>query len=312
MTVWVTGARGFIGRYLSRQLARAGTRVVGVGHGTWPEAAGAGLADWLNSDVSAAALSILHRKYGPPDCIYHLAGGSSVGAALAAPREDFRRTVESTFELLEWMRTDAPRTALVVVSSAAVYGAGNEGLIDEATELRPCSPYGRHKLMMEDACRSYAASYATRCVIARLFSVFGAGLRKQLLWDLCAKLESTEAPPTLGGDGTELRDWTDVRDVARALVRVASLADSEAPTFNLGTGVPTSVADIAALVVSAWVDRGSGRQCRFNGISRPGDPRSLVADPSKLTALGFGWNIDLPSAIGNYVAWFRSRTPEFP
>ena len=244
--IWITGAHGFIGQHLSRTLAQQGHTVVGVGHGAWPaaEAVAWGVSDWLNGDISASNLQALRTRHGQPDVVFHLAGGSTVGAAVANPREDFSRTVVSTAELLDWLRQESPQTRLVAVSSAAVYGAGHDGAITEAAPLRPYSPYGHHKLMMESLCRSYGSTFGTKTVVARLFSVYGAGLRKQLLWDLCSKLEGGQTPVVLGGSGNELRDWTDVRDVVRALALLSAQASAEVPNFNVGTGVATSVRDI--------------------------------------------------------------------
>ena len=103
---------------------------------------------------------------------------------MANPREDFLRTVATTAELLEWLRQEAPRTRLAAVSSAAVHGTGHAGRIAESAPTRPLSPYGYHKLMMERLCRSYASSYGLPCLVLRLFSVDGPGLRKQLLLSL--------------------------------------------------------------------------------------------------------------------------------
>lgn len=310
-TAWVTGAHGFIGQHLSRHLAAEGATVIGVGHGAWPalDAAASGVSAWLNGDISASNLHALAKEHGPPQWIFHLAGGSSVGAAVANPREDFFRTVATTVELLEWMRQEAPEAKLVAVSSAAVYGAGHEGPIAETAALTPYSPYGYHKLMMESLCRSYAATYGLRAVVARLFSVYGAGLRKQLLWDLCTRLESTRGPVELGGTGSEYRDWIDVRDVARALHSVAALADASVPTLNIGTGRATSVREVAEAVMSAWSDgTDSPRDLVFNGRSRPGDPFSLQAEASRLATLGFRWHIDVTPGLRDYVRWFRQRS----
>src|SRR3954468_18229703 len=95
--VWVTGARGFIGRHLSRKLADQGATVVGLGHGAWPpsEAAHWGVSSWVNGSVTGSNLNALARAGGAPTSVFHLAGGSSVAAAIANPREDFSRTVLS-------------------------------------------------------------------------------------------------------------------------------------------------------------------------------------------------------------------------
>src|SRR6201998_2057558 len=151
MTVWITGANGFIGRYLSRALADAGHTVHGVGHGAIHDSdrERLGLQSWLNGEIDAANLNSLAIAHGPPSKIFHLAGGSSVGLSIAQPFEDFSRTVASTARLLEWLRGSAPECPVIVASSAAVYGADHDGPISEDAVPAPMSPYGQHKLMME-------------------------------------------------------------------------------------------------------------------------------------------------------------------
>jgi UDP-glucose 4-epimerase len=308
LSVWITGARGFIGRHLARTLADKGHRVCGLGHGLWsePEARGVGVVQWLNGDVRTANLQSLARQQpGPPDAVFHLAGGSSVAAAIAAPLEDFDRTVRSTAELLEWLRQESATTRLIVVSSAAVYGSVQQGLLSEESACRPCSPYGFHKLVAEHLCASYAGSYGVRATAARLFSVYGHGLKKQLLWDLCMRL-SAGGNVELSGTGEELRDWTDVRDVARALALLLESSLDCVSRINIGTGIGTSVKRIAELVCGAWPN---ATPVNFNGRSRPGDPFSLVADAQRLSQLGFDWRISVEQGVVDYVRWFRRQAP---
>lgn len=308
--ILITGAHGFIGKHLALHLAAQGHLVSGLGHGIWPasEAMRWGVHEWLNGDIHAGNLRMLQQQ-GAPEVVFHLAGGSTVGAAIANPREDFFRTVASTVELLEWMRLDAPTTRLLVVSSAAVYGSGHSGLIAEDAALLPFSPYGHHKRMMEMHCQSYRDTYGLQSRVARLFSVYGPELKKQLLWDLCTRMSAGESPLTLGGSGDELRDWIYVTDVVRALDSLAFQGDEGCSTVNVGTGVGTPVRDIALGVISAWnaapADEG---MLRFNGKGRPGDPFSLVADPTRLARLGFEWQTPLQDGIGSFVAWFRQHS----
>lgn len=311
--ILITGAHGFIGKHLASHLSLQGHLVSGLGHGIWPtsEATRWGIHEWLNGDIHAGNLRMLQR-HNAFDVVFHLAGGSTVGAAITNPREDFFRTVASTVELLEWMRLDAPSTRLIVVSSAAVYGSGHSGPIPEDAALQPFSPYGHHKRMMEMHCESYRDTYGLHSRVARLFSVYGPELKKQLLWDLCTRLGAGESPLTLGGSGHELRDWTYVTDVVRALDALAFQGDEDFSTVNVGTGMGTSVRDIALAVMKAWnaapADPG---MLRFNGKGRPGDPFSLVADPTRLACLGFEWQTPLQDGIESFVAWFRqhSTTP---
>lgn len=305
-SVWVTGARGFIGRHLSRHLASAGYQVYGLGHGLWPasEALQWGVVDWVNGDVSASNLEHMRQKLGSPQMIFHLAGGSSVGLAMAHPFEDYRRTVGSTAELLEWMRQHASASRLVAVSSAAVYGSGHLGPIAETDPVSPFSPYGTHKFVMEELCRSYGANFGLCIAIPRLFSVYGTWLKKQLLWDLCGKLRSG-GEVELGGSGDELRDWIEVRDVARGLERMAHSASSQAPVINFGFGLGTSVRDIAQIAVDNWKRvEGQSSALRFNGRSRAGDPFSLVANTDRRTSLGIENCIPVEQGVAEYVDWY--------
>lgn len=312
--ILITGAHGFIGKHLARHLATQGHLVSGLGHGIWPpiEASRWGVQEWLNGDVQATNLRSLQARC-EPEVVFHLAGGSTVGAAIANPREDFFRTVASTVELLEWMRLDVPRARLIAVSSAAVYGSGFSGPIAEDALGVPYSPYGHHKRMMELLCRSYGDTYGLDFRVARLFSVYGPELKKQLLWDICTRLAAGESTLMLGGTGQELRDWTHVSDVVMALAQIAFDGDpvQRGQTVNIGTGVGTPVHAIAQTLIDAWHVRAgvaNKPSLQFSGQSRPGDPFSLVADPSRLSRLGFAWGMPLAEGVGSFVDWFHQST----
>jgi UDP-glucose 4-epimerase len=303
--IWITGTRGFIGRHLAAWLSHGGHTVDGIGHGPWPksEATAWGVQRWLNGSVHSGNLQQLVRDGGAPNYIFHLAGGSSVGAAIVSPYEDFMRTVATTAELLDWMRLEAPEARLVAVSSAAIYGPGNSGPIREDQAHAPFSPYGYHKLMMEHLCQSYAVSYGLPIVVVRLFSVYGTLLKKQLLWDICTKLTGGMRHLELGGTGEELRDWTEIRDVVRVLESAMSFpfGADVMPIVNGGSGLATTVSRIAALVMESWP---TPANITFNGKSRPGDPFSLVADGAFLHRIGFAWNIPVDSGVRDYVRWY--------
>ena len=111
--VWVTGARGFIGRHLALLLSQSGRKVGGVGHGGWAldDAQRWGISAWLNGEVDHQNLHELRKITGDPARVFHLAGGSSVAASIQSPYEDFQRTVGTTTRLKvsAFVRLKVPR-----------------------------------------------------------------------------------------------------------------------------------------------------------------------------------------------------------
>jgi len=193
---------------------------------------------------------------------------------------------------------------IVAVSSAAVYGARHQGAIAEASFGTPYSPYGHHKAIMEALCRSYGQNFGLRAAVVRVFSAYGSGLRKQILWDFCNRLASMQGDLVLDGTGQERRDWIHASDVARLLALIGqTLPSPEVPVVNGGTGQGHTVAEFTQLALAAW---SAERPVRFSGASRPGDPVNLVADVARARELGFAPEVSLAEGIRAYVDWFRN------
>lgn len=304
--IWITGAHGFIGHHLALAASESGALVAGLGHGAWPEVEAKkwGLRHWLNGDITQANLDLLAKQSGVPDIIYHLAGGSSVGLSIQAPEEDFYRTVISAASLLEWVRLRNPSSRLVLASSAAVYGAAHSSPIQEDGLIEPYSPYGYHKRSAELLFESYARNYGLSTSIVRSFSVYGSGLRKQLLWDICGRLQASPANLTLGGSGNEVRDFIHVKDAIAVLLTASQYASQQCFAVNGGTGQALSVREVAGSVCNAW---GLNLDIQFSGQSREGDPEYLVADISKVTSLGLACKVAWVDGIADYVQWYKRQ-----
>ena len=292
--VWVTGAEGFIGQALSKLLLTRGTTVVHFGR----EAKDGVYV--LNSRGLNEAL----QRHGEPERVIHLAGGATVGRSLEDPHGDYLSNVATTEIVLETLRPLSP-IPLVLASSAAVYGAGHDGAIFCAAPLRPGSPYGHHKLMAEILARGHAQAFGMPLTICRLFSVYGAGLRKQLIYDACVRLARLGATGTLklGGSGTERRDWLHVSDAARALADLGNPPAGEVLEYNIASGVPMTIHDLAASLIDAWDEN---HTLAFSGETRVGDPFSLFADPSSLPP-EFIPSTALRDGLKDTAAWFRSE-----
>lgn len=301
---WITGARGFIGQHLSWHLAHRGHSVVGVGHGhlTHDDLAKRGLVSWFNSSVSISSLELLRSQHGSPEVVFHLAGGSAVAPSLRAPHEDFERTVQSTAILLEWLRLKSPDTVLVYVSSAAVYGVNHNGPINESITPAPYSPYGFHKYCAELLVQEYVCNYNLSAAIIRLFSVYGPGLRKQLLWDVAQRLLTKPTKLELGGSGEEMRDWLYIEDAVELLVQASGWANRAVPIVNGGTGVGTCVRTTVDTLFDALK---IPAELVFTGQVRAGDPPILVADTTRSKSLGFQPQIDLSAGMQHTADWLK-------
>ena len=299
----VTGAYGFLGRHVARALAAKGVNVIGIGHGSWgrDEWRRWGIAEWHAEEVTVETLTTHVHEC---DMVFHCAGSSSVAFSMSHPYQDWKRTVDSTLAVLECLRTQWPHSRLVIPSSAGVYGmtAGTPIAIDHA--LLPVSPYGVHKKMAEDLCRSYAQHFGVRSSIVRLFSVFGIGIRKQLLWDACSKLSRGDG--IFNGTGQEIRDWLHVEDAAQLMLVAAHNASVSCPVVNGGTGHVVCIRNVVELVAQRLQSRVSPR---FSGHSRAGDPTYYQADISSARAWGWSPQRDCVSEMKAYVDWFQDGAP---
>jgi len=299
-TALVTGAYGFIGRHVARQLAGDGWRVIGLGHGSWvkEEWEAWGVAEWHSADIT---LDTLITYAGEPDMVVHCAGSGSVGFSMTHPYQDFQRTVSTTLAVLEYARFNAPKARIAYPSSAGVYGVVNKLPISETDPLSPASPYGVHKCMAEDLCKSYAKHFDISVAMVRLFSVYGVGLRKQLLWDASQKIIDGEND--FFGTGEEIRDWLHVEDAARLLISAAAHASAQCPIVNGGSGIGVTVREVLTDLYTCF---GRTDAPTFSGVARGGDPIGYQADVSQAKYWGWQPVMDRKECIREYVSWFRS------
>jgi len=158
-----------------------------------------------------------------------------------------------------------------------------------------------HKQIAEELCLSYAKHFGISVAIVRLFSVYGIGLRKQLLWDACTKLLS--GPATFSGTGNETRDWLHVEDAARLLLAVGFCHSSSCLVINGATGFGVPTRQVVETIARAF---GGVDRAQFSGLSRPGDPVHLVADMDGATALKWSPSHDLNVELARYLDWFKS------
>lgn len=299
----ISGVAGFIGRNVADYYRQIGYETVGIDIVQQENAPLFSLTRYVRKDLERERLDSL-LKACPPRVFVHCAGRASVDLSMVEPAADFFAGVPMTFSILDSLRRFAAGCKFIFLSSAAVYGNPRSLPVGEESTVAPISPYGFHKLASELVCREFSEVYGLRTAIIRIFSAYGQGLRRQVLWDTCQKARRNPEVVELRGTGEETRDFIHVHDIARAIEKVAESGALNAEAYNLGSGVEISIRKVAKLLISAM---GIQRQLRFDGNVPRGVPLNWCADIRKIRKIGFDARIAPEEGIWKYGQWFISE-----
>jgi len=220
------------------------------------------------------------------------------------PLMDFDQNVRNVHLILSALATFNKSCRFINISSAAVYG--NARLIPIGTDSTPgpISPYGYHKMISEIILREYSAIYDIKTCSVRVFSAYGNGQRKLLLWDLCNKFFSgnSRTPIELYGTGNESRDFIHVTDIVQQIELVIKFAPFAGEVYNVANGKEVFIHEIVQFV---YDEINPQVQYFFNGAIRPGDPLNWCADISQMTTWGYRQEVQMQEGIRNYIKWVR-------
>jgi UDP-glucose 4-epimerase len=238
--VLVTGGGGFLGRNVVGVLRQHGYDVVALSRRPVAEELGAGVADLRDQRSVAAAIAPLQV-----DAVCHLAALTSVRESFTEPLSYFDTNVSGTVNLLRALAGNP--VPVVFASTNAVYGSARPGRLHEDMEPKPESPYAASKVAAEHLLAYQAATGAMGCTVLRCFNIAGPGdpdTTRIIPSSLRAAAGDIEHVP-LNGDGSAVRDFVHVTDVAEA-VRLALEATRPGrhQVFNVGTGEGASMAEV--------------------------------------------------------------------
>jgi GDP-4-dehydro-6-deoxy-D-mannose reductase len=305
------GAGGFAGRHLREAAEAAGMRVVAASRSP---GTGGIHCDLLDPGSVVAALDDVR-----PQSIVNLAGAASVAASWGQPAETFAVNALGVLNLLEAHAASPFDAHLVCVSSGEVYGQpGRERLpLHEEQSVQPDSPYGSSKAAMEILCGQYVRSHGVRIAVLRSFNQLGPGQPPQFVASALARqiaaaeLRGEDEVSLAVGNLSAARDFTDVRDSARAYQAV--VAGGITGTYNLCSERAVKIETLiemmretTSLDVEAAVDP---------ELTRPVDAPVVYGSAERLReATGWTPEIPLQRSVADLVAWWRSelarREPE--
>ncbi len=306
MKYMVTGAAGFIGSHLTRQLLSEGGEVVAVDcfrdyyH---PELKRANIADLVKNpsfklseeDLSLKNMSWLDRAFDPAEeiLVYHLAAQAGVRKSWGEEFSQYTRdNITATQNLLEWSIKRGNVKNFIYASSSSVYGRITDlPMVEDKTLPMPDSPYGVTKLAAENLVRLYTRNYGLPSVSLRFFTVYGPGQRPDMAFSIFLEAIRTGNPIRIFGDGSQTRDFTYVGDVVRGLRKSSECTDGR--VMNLAGGNTLHLLEAIGILEEA-----AGMKAKLEFLPvQPGDVQDTFAS-TELLEKTTGWKPTTPLIEG--------------
>ena len=323
-SIIVLGGAGYIGSHICKALAKAGIQPVtydnlSLGHREFVKYGPLVEGDLLDT----ARLRDTIKQYNA-SCVMHFAALASVAESVSDPSVYYTNNVAGTLSVLNAMR-EADCDSLVFSSTCAIYGQPESVPIGEDCAKNPINPYGRSKLVCEYMLNDYSAAYGIRSIALRYFNAVGADFDAEI--GEFREQESHIVPRAMmyllghldefviygsdfdTPDGTAIRDYIHVNDLASAHIAAAKLlaGGHKSAAYNLGQGNGFSVLEILSAI-----ERITGLKLpSVTGARRPGDPAILIANSAQAkAALDFQPQYSsLDDIIGSAWAWHQKAHP---
>ncbi len=305
MKVLVTGGAGFIGSHVAEAYRAAGHEVAVVDLVLGEDRTPPGIP-LHRVDIRAADLEDVFRKERP-EVVSHHAAQANVRASLADPVADAGTNVLGTLRVLDLAVRHGVRQVIFASTAGALYGEPHRLPVREDDPILPASPYGLHKYLGELYMGYYRRVHGLNTTILRYGNVYGPRQDPSTEAGVVAifteaMLRGTQA--VIFGDGTQVRDFVYVGDVADANLRVLG---RDLPTpLHIGTGEGTSVNDLAARLAALT---GAEVTPRY-GPPVPGEVYRIFLDVVRAErVLGWRPRVPLEEGLRRTVEWFRAQAP---
>jgi CDP-glucose 4,6-dehydratase len=318
-TVYVTGANGFVGSWLTHALLDGGATVVCLLHDVDPQSefVRAGLRErTIPIEGRLQDFDLQRRVFAEyrPSTVFHLGAQTLVGEALLEPLETFESNIRGTYTLLEAARQATAATAIVVASSDKAYGTLTAERYVEEMPLRGEHPYDVSKSCTDLLAHAYWRSYALPVTVARCGNIYGGGDTNwsRLIPGTIRSLLANERP-IVRSDGTLIRDYLHVNDVVQAYLALAvntATLSLGGEAFNFSAGVEKTV-----LAVVGDVRRLMNRtelEPEIKADARAEIQTQILAWEKARTVLGWRPAVEYEDGLRETIAWYARALPATP
>ncbi len=314
-TAFVTGATGFVGSHVARQLVAQGARVVCLQR----DAVNVNPLDLFDLRTKVTVINgavedlpLMERilnEYGI-DAVFHLAAQAFVGVANQSPLSTFESNIRGTYCLLEACRRSGSVQRIVVASSDKAYGTHQQLPYREDFDLRGLFPYDASKVCTDVLARSFANTYRVPVAVTRFANIYGPG---DLNWSrlVPATIVSVlrDEAPIMRSDGTPVRDFVYTDDVARGYLLLAEkIGETAGEAFNFGSGKPVQVLDLVKRIIglAGKAEQLTPQVLLETKIEREIDAQYLSADKAE-TRLGWQPEVNLDEGLKRTIEWYRAN-----
>ena len=311
MKILITGGAGFIGSHLCEKYTLEGHTVLCLDNFMSGDLGNIrGLLNYrdfklINGDVRD--VDLLEKIVRDVDAIIHLAAQIHVDRSILEPKLTYDVNIFGTLNILELARRyDVSK--VIHTSTSEVYGSAQYVPMDENHPLDAPHPYGASKVAADRMCNAYIQTYGVNVCVMRPFNTFGPRQKDTGyggVISIFVKRSLNGTPPIIYGDGMQTRDYTYVKDLARAYDLILKYKKPIREPINFGTGREIRIIDLANNIIGLCSKK--GRIKPVHVAPRPGEVGRLVADYSKAKKL-LGWEPEYTFEKGliEFIKWYKS------
>lgn len=282
MKILITGIKGYIGHSLKLKLQKR-NKIFGI-----------------SSKTETLDYKRLLKKKIKPQVIFHCAGTGLVGVNKILYLTHKKKNLESTKKLIKFIKKiKLKNSTIVFLSSQAVYGKVSTKKISEKNKTLPISFYGKTKLLAE---KELLKVKNNSIFILRIFSIYGIGLKKQIIWDACKKFKRNNL--TFRGNGNEKRDYLNIDDFTKLSEKITYFNKNiKKQILNVGSGSGIKIIDLLNKIKNFY---GIKKKISFSKEYNKSEYQNYVSSNLRVEkVLNWKPKKKLSKELNNYIRWFK-------